>query len=135
MPRTNTNIIDAFASAVLAVVTKFPGTSFEGNVMGVCMDSSVSYRNVAFDVRPDIVIPLRQQQPTVTGEEYPDLLKDAIQATSPTESESESDVETKDLNWKECSISIDQCLASPDTSYHYLNPSLIDLSGAFATPA
>jgi hypothetical protein len=168
MPRTNPNIIagscvspkmhylrkTAFAFAVLAVDTNVPGTSFEGNVMGVYMDSDVNYHNVTFDVLPDIVIPLRvtclryknntprrrrqvqqQQQPTVTGKEYPDLLEDTIQATSPTESESEIDVETVDLNWKDCSISIDQRLASPDTSYHYINPSLIDLSGAFATPA
>lgn len=73
----------------------------------------------------------KQRQPTITEEEYPDLLDIAIQVSSPTENE--SNVETVDLSWRECSTSIDQRLTSPDTSYHYINPSLIGLFGAFAT--
>ncbi|SAL99585.1 hypothetical protein [Absidia glauca] len=142
MPRANPNIIvdsrvsarmhylrrTAFASAVLSVDTNAPGP-----VSKHC--------NIRFDALPDIVILLRltclrylgrtpsrrrqmqpQQQPNV--EEEVDLLEDAIQPPSTTESDNESDDEV-----------IDHRLAHPDTSYQFVNPSLLGLSGAYATPA
>ncbi|KAG2194116.1 hypothetical protein INT47_003059 [Mucor saturninus] len=77
----------------------------------------------------------QQQQQFIVTDEYPDLLDDAIQTASPMESDNESNDETVDLNWEESSISIDQRLARPDPSNQYINPSLLGLSGAGATPA
>ncbi|SAL98426.1 hypothetical protein, partial, partial [Absidia glauca] len=56
--------------------------------------------------------------------EEPDLLEDAIQ---PIESGSESDDDVIDMNWAPCNIIVDHRLASPDTNYQYVNPSLIGL--------
>ncbi|KAG2190743.1 hypothetical protein INT47_012160 [Mucor saturninus] len=150
----------AFASATLPVDINAPGIRFEGNVTGMYKDGPIDYCNVTFDVLPDVSITLQvtclryrdtapcrrrqvqqqQQQPIVT-DESPDLLDDAIQTISPMERDNESNDETVDFNWaqsqhwEQCNISIDQRLARPDTSYQYINPSLLALSGAGETPA
>lgn len=163
MPRANPNIIvgsrvsakmhylrrTAFASAVLSTDTNAPRTSFDGTVTEMYMDGGIKQCNVTFDALPDVVIPLRltclrylgrtpsrrrqpQPQEVTNDVEEPDLLEDAIQ---PIESGSESDDDDIDMNWAPCNITIDQRLASPDTNYQYVNPSLIGLSGGTATIA
>ncbi|GAN11822.1 hypothetical protein MAM1_1044d11431 [Mucor ambiguus] len=112
----------ASASAVLGDNTNAPSTSFKGNVMRMYMNNGVNY------------CPVATASYCYRGK-YPDLLNDAVQATSSTtEGGKESDAETVDLNWEECSIRIDQRFADLNTSYQYVNPALVGLSGAFATP-
>ncbi|KAI7894720.1 uncharacterized protein EV154DRAFT_478118 [Mucor mucedo] len=92
-----------------------PASPFEGNVTRMFKDA-VDYCKVTFDALLDV---------HCSSYETPNLLDDAMQSASQIKSENENNEEAMELNGEECSIGIEQCLSQLDTSYYYMNPSLL----------